>query len=50
MSRFSNLEFNDESAGQSRQQPSPPDASHYLQEAQAAFEHADFEAALRCYA
>jgi tetratricopeptide (TPR) repeat protein len=50
MSRFSNLEFNDESAGQSRRQLSTPDASHYLGEAQAAFEQADFEAALRRYA
>lgn len=50
MSRFSNLEFNDESAGQSRRQLSAPDANHYLGEAQAAFEQADFEAALRCYA
>jgi tetratricopeptide (TPR) repeat protein len=50
MSRFSNLEFNDESSGQSRRQLSAPDASHYLGEAQAAFEQADFEAALRCYA
>jgi len=50
MSRFSNLEFNDESASQVRRQFSAPDANHYLGEAQAAFEQADFEASLRCYA
>lgn len=50
MSRFSNLEFNDESASVPRRQLSSPDGNHYLGEAQAAFEQADFEAALRCYA
>lgn len=50
MSRFSNLEFNDDSASQPRQQLGPPGAEHYLGEAQVAFEQADFEAALRCYA
>lgn len=50
MSRFSNLEFNGESASRPRPQLSAPDANHYLGEAQAAFEQADFEAALRCFA
>jgi tetratricopeptide (TPR) repeat protein len=49
MSRFSNLEFSGESERES-QQTSGRGADHYVAEGQAAFEQADFEAALRCYA
>src|SRR5687767_151408 len=50
MSRFSNLEFNRESEGESRRSATRGDADRYVREAQAAFEQADFEGALRCYA
>lgn len=52
MSRFANLEFNNESPsnGTALRRTTGADASRHLGEAQAAFEDADFEAALRCYA
>lgn len=50
MSRFSNLEFNQGSEGESRRQTRSIDADLCLTEAQAAFEQADFEGALRYYA
>ncbi len=50
MSRFSNLEFGDDSRGQPRDQGRACDAEQYVGEAQIAFEQADFEAALRAYA
>lgn len=49
MSRFANLEFNDDSRGQNRSQPPPTDAQRHVAEAQVAFERADFEQALRSY-
>lgn len=49
MSRFANLEFNDESEERSRQQIGVTDAGRYLAEARAAFESADFETVLRKY-
>ncbi len=50
MSRFSNLEFNNESEGQSRGESHARDGDQCLIEAQTAFGQADFEAALRSYA
>ena len=50
MSRFANLEFNSDSEGQSRRRTDLTDADRHLGEARAAFEQANFEAALRCYA
>src|SRR6266511_1346168 len=47
MSRFSNLEFNNGSEGESRRQVRTSDADLCLAEAQSAFERADFEGALR---
>jgi tetratricopeptide (TPR) repeat protein len=51
MSRFVNLEFGDEHEDQSRGRQTPPakGESHYLAEAQAEFEQARFEPALRLY-
>ncbi len=49
MSRFANLEFNDESKGRSQQTPVNTDADRHSAEAQTAFERADFEQALRSY-
>lgn len=51
MSRFINLEFGDEAEDQSlgETQGSSKDERYYLQQAQAAFERADFERALRHY-
>ena len=50
MSRFENLEFSNESEGQSRQQQTlVKDEVYYLAEARAAFENADFEPGLRLY-
>lgn len=49
MSRFANLEFNDDSRGRNQSQPAPTDAQRHVAEAQAAFERADFEQALRSY-
>ncbi|MGA2175491.1 MAG: tetratricopeptide repeat protein [Verrucomicrobiota bacterium] len=52
MSRFINLEFGGESEDQSlgSEQGLAKDEAYYLREAQAAFENADFEKALRHYA
>jgi len=52
MSRFSNLEFESESDGELRSEPSnvPKDGSFYMRDAQAAFEEGDFERALRSFA
>ena len=50
MSRFENLEFGNESEGESRLQPPlVKGEAHYLAEARAAFENADFELGLRLY-
>jgi len=49
MSRFANLEFNSESEGESRSQPGAKNERFYLAEAQAAFEQANFEQALRSF-
>ena len=49
MSRFANLEFNDESQGRTQPQPSTSDADRFVGEAQSAFERADFEQALRSF-
>jgi hypothetical protein len=50
MSRFSNLEFNQDSDSDARSRQNGGDATRYLGEAQEAFEQADFELALRLYA
>ena len=52
MSRFGNLEFNDESGGHSHELPaeSSKDGSFHLAGADAAFENGRFESALRRYA
>jgi len=54
MSRFGNLEFNDLPHEQDQQQGAHPaalkDETHYLNEAQAAFERGDFEKGLRSFA
>jgi len=50
MSRFANLEFNAESEGLPRRQGLDRDEQLCLAQAQAAFEKADFEAALRAFA
>jgi tetratricopeptide (TPR) repeat protein len=50
MSRFSNLEFNSDSERESRASAAYGDADRLVRDAQTAFELADFEAALRCYA
>lgn len=50
MSRFGNLEFGGELEGQPQQRLPAKDENFYLAEAQAAFERADFEQALRSYA
>lgn len=50
MSRFANLEFNAESEGAPHRQATTRDEQLCLAQAQAAFENADFEAALRAYA
>jgi tetratricopeptide (TPR) repeat protein len=50
MSRFSNLEFGDESEGQAPQQKAlVKDEAYYLAEARAAFENGNFESGLRLY-
>ena len=49
MSRFVNLEFGNESEGESRQEI-VKDEAYYFAEARAAFEQAEFEQALRAYA
>jgi tetratricopeptide (TPR) repeat protein len=49
MSRFGHLEFNDPPA-RARQRAAQADEAHCLAEAQAAFEEAEFEQALRLYA
>jgi len=51
MSRFINLEFGDESEGQSpsSQKPLAKDEAYYLAEARAAFENGNFEQGLRFY-
>lgn len=50
MSRFVNLEFDDESEGQSqRANALVKDEGHYCAEASAAFENGNFESALRLY-
>ena len=49
MSRFANLEFNNESEGRSQQRAASSDADRYLAEAQSAFGRADFEQALRSF-
>src|SRR5438034_7035814 len=50
MSRFNNLEFGNESDEQTRlQKPAIKGEAHYLAEARAAFENANFELALRLY-
>src|SRR6266478_7508115 len=50
MSRFENLEFGNESEGQSPKQHSLlKGEAYYLAEARAAFENADFELGLRLY-
>jgi tetratricopeptide (TPR) repeat protein len=49
MSRFSNLEFEGESAEQWRQQNAGSGASDYLIQARSAFENGSFESALRLY-
>ena len=50
MSRFSNLEFGQDSDSDARSRQSGGDATRCLGEAQEAFEQADFERALRLYA
>lgn len=50
MSRFVNLEFDHESDGTPRRPATGRDEHRCLAEAQAAFENADFEAALRAFA
>ena len=52
MSRFGNLEFNDETGGHSHELPSDSskDGAFYLAEANASFENGRFESALRRYA
>lgn len=52
MSRFANLEFdhNAESRGETSRRTAVSDAERHVAQAQASFEEADFEAALRCYA
>ena len=52
MSRFSNLEFNHDAGSrhQAARRSGRSDAEVCVAEAQAAFEQADFESALRCYA
>lgn len=50
MSRFANLEFNADSEGAPRRQDSARDEELCLAQAQAAFESADFEGALRSFA
>ena len=49
MSRFSNLEFEQESEGGLRAEQYRHDSTRHLAEAQAAFEQADFEQALRFF-
>jgi tetratricopeptide (TPR) repeat protein len=49
VSRFSNLEFDHDSESQARFQQDESDGARYAAEAQAAFEQADFEQALRLY-
>ena len=49
MSRFSNLEFDHKSGNDARLQQNLGDSARWLAEAQAAFEQADFEQALRLY-
>ena len=50
MSRFSNLEFGNESESQSSQQKAlVKDEAYYMAEARAAFENGNFESALRLY-
>jgi tetratricopeptide (TPR) repeat protein len=50
MSRFSNLEFGDESKNQAPEQKAlVKDEAYYLAEARAAFENGNFESALRLY-
>jgi tetratricopeptide (TPR) repeat protein len=50
MSRFSNLEFGDESESQAPEQKTlVKDEAYYLAEARAAFENGNFESALRLY-
>jgi tetratricopeptide (TPR) repeat protein len=50
MSRFSNLEFGDESEAQAPEQKAlVKDEAYYLAEARAAFENGNFESALRLY-
>ena len=50
MSRFSNLEFGDESEDQAPEQKAlVKDEAYYLAEARAAFENGNFESALRLY-
>ena len=50
MSRFENLEFDDQHKGRSSEQPALKDEAFYVAEATAAFENAEFEQALRAYA
>jgi tetratricopeptide (TPR) repeat protein len=50
MSRFNNLEFGDHLEGQSINRPAAKDEHYYLEEAQSAFAHGQFEQALRAYA
>jgi tetratricopeptide (TPR) repeat protein len=50
LSRFSNLEFGSEHEGAPRHQATGHDETRCLADAQAAFEHADFEGALRGFA
>lgn len=52
MSRFSNLEFESESGGELREatENAAKDESFFMHDAQAAFEEADFERALRSFA
>lgn len=50
MSRFSNLEFGDESEGLSENEPILKDEAYFLAEANTAFENGKFEHGLRAYA
>src|SRR6185369_10866568 len=50
MSRFANLEFGNEPEGAPRRHSAGRDEQRCLDDAQAAFEQADFEAALRAFA
>jgi tetratricopeptide (TPR) repeat protein len=50
MSRFSNLEFGEQSDQPSRQEARIKDEAYYLEAAQAAYESGRFEAGLRAYA